>query len=1326
MGVPVYCFNDAQEMYRLLTGIKFFLESGIYQTGLTVAVVLAIGIGVTMAFWNKDQALRVAAALLIPIVIVLSLLGARETVNLQDEFSLSDFGAGYSVDNIPLGIAYPLWISSVFEKICVDIFDQQVRPIDVPEMKKVDFLGMARLMAEVSSSNVWIGHPVYLSAVEFIKNCVIPQLNTNVLSIETLKNASNIFNVIDTANNVYFTTYYDPDPTCIGMCKAVIGCGVAYGNLDIDTIAVTSSYAEGSPMRRLNQVFGYNGTNAALATTTYDTILSSLFAGRQDSMDVLLRQNLFINAIKGAVTDIDPALSAAMSESESRYFSTAVVGAMNYIKILPTMRMYFRMLMVAMFPVVCFFFFFSSGTPFLAWAGSFFWISMWLPIQAAIHAVYSIHLISTLKSITNLSGGYSYANSLPILRWANEATAVAGGLMIIIPILSAMVIRWIAPKIGSSISGLLMASRGLGSEIQGSAQNAVPNVEKHGLELATKEEMMKDLANMGMRERASLQANKELFDLKTNTPLGSFGQLSPPHATNSNWLQGKTMSNPTLTYTTTSSSGANSGLTESGGVFGQEQQGVHLDASSLNSTGTTNSNSATVGGVTSRDFGESVRITKQAGGGTTVTVTDSHGNTTTYGKADSADRSSAVTVSATGSAEMSFSGPVGSLKNLWTQLKKMSGGDPGGKISEIKERKDGKDGFFSVRGQLMEAIQGKTSHNEQWRHQDEVGHGANKTTDNKQSDAVEHAINDGGTVTLRFDNQTGWTTSVANSDSTTVGLDQRAGSGSQYQKGDTFAAGMESKNTVTGSDTIDLNQVFGWAKYQNDLRAVAANLQGPQFASLRELARDANKVEEIQPALVQAMASAAQESRFSDLQQIAQGLQSHSSGSAQARMWGEIAGAAHRGEVYTQDAHSRGAVSSFEGVGGRGKMPKNLDEARALANPQMQAAMEAQDNKQKQARQGFGKNSNILKIAGIENEYANDFAAKMLNGMSQKDGIAAVTGFAAQWNHVFAPNNVKESPNQFANFLGVQKYMEAKAGGLTDQQALAAAQKEINSNQQAAQPPISKDTSFAKNFNQRAEALNSALASAKQQFEQEQSKAQQELAGKGKDVQSKTAYGQGWREYLDGTFNKGIIGGIKTYISDLKDYFSPSHGQGGTPTQGQGGVSTSLNADPTSRAAQINPEVYAHNGLIFDAAQKYHVSPALLAAVITQESHGNAKAVPRDENGKLTSSAQGLMQLTEDVRTDPKYNVTDGFDPKKNVDGGAHYLHDLLVKYKGDEVKALAAYHVGPGNVDKFLEQGQSASAELKSTIQTGVNYAKAVQVKEHNAEIHYAAMKNK
>jgi soluble lytic murein transglycosylase-like protein len=52
--------------------------------------------------------------------------------------------------------------------------------------------------------------------------------------------------------------------------------------------------------------------------------------------------------------------------------------------------------------------------------------------------------------------------------------------------------------------------------------------------------------------------------------------------------------------------------------------------------------------------------------------------------------------------------------------------------------------------------------------------------------------------------------------------------------------------------------------------------------------------------------------------------------------------------------------------------------------------------------------------------------------------------------------------------------------------------------------------------------------------------------------------------------------------------------------------------------------------------------------------------------------------------TASQLGVDDSFSPEQNVHGGARYLRELLERYNGDAVKALAAYNAGPKAVDRY------------------------------------------
>lgn len=122
---------------------------------------------------------------------------------------------------------------------------------------------------------------------------------------------------------------------------------------------------------------------------------------------------------------------------------------------------------------------------------------------------------------------------------------------------------------------------------------------------------------------------------------------------------------------------------------------------------------------------------------------------------------------------------------------------------------------------------------------------------------------------------------------------------------------------------------------------------------------------------------------------------------------------------------------------------------------------------------------------------------------------------------------------------------------------------------------------------------------------------------------------------------------------------------------------------------------------IFDqAATTYNVPKDLLKAVAKAESNFNAKAVS-------SCGAMGIMQLMP--ATASALGVTNAYDPKQNIMGGAKYLSQLLDKYKGNVSYAVAAYNAGGGNVDKYggippFEETRNYVAKVLQYLDEGVD----------------------
>ena len=132
-------------------------------------------------------------------------------------------------------------------------------------------------------------------------------------------------------------------------------------------------------------------------------------------------------------------------------------------------------------------------------------------------------------------------------------------------------------------------------------------------------------------------------------------------------------------------------------------------------------------------------------------------------------------------------------------------------------------------------------------------------------------------------------------------------------------------------------------------------------------------------------------------------------------------------------------------------------------------------------------------------------------------------------------------------------------------------------------------------------------------------------------------------------------------------------------------------------------------------AKENNLSPAFVYAVIKCESGFDKEAVS-------SVGATGLMQIMPDtfswinMKLGKKNNYSMATDPETNIKYGC-YLYGYLLSRYGRVQEALAAYHAGIGNVDKWLDDPQySSDGESLHTIPfpTTNKYVKKVMLTEN------------
>jgi len=112
-----------------------------------------------------------------------------------------------------------------------------------------------------------------------------------------------------------------------------------------------------------------------------------------------------------------------------------------------------------------------------------------------------------------------------------------------------------------------------------------------------------------------------------------------------------------------------------------------------------------------------------------------------------------------------------------------------------------------------------------------------------------------------------------------------------------------------------------------------------------------------------------------------------------------------------------------------------------------------------------------------------------------------------------------------------------------------------------------------------------------------------------------------------------------------------------------------------STPLSVSTSTYAppYDDLVDKFSTMYSVPSNLVHAVIQVESGYDERAVSR-------TGAKGLMQLMPE--TARRFNVSDPFDARQNIEGGVRYLRQLLDQFPLKQ--AVAAYNAGENAVRRF------------------------------------------
>ncbi len=124
-----------------------------------------------------------------------------------------------------------------------------------------------------------------------------------------------------------------------------------------------------------------------------------------------------------------------------------------------------------------------------------------------------------------------------------------------------------------------------------------------------------------------------------------------------------------------------------------------------------------------------------------------------------------------------------------------------------------------------------------------------------------------------------------------------------------------------------------------------------------------------------------------------------------------------------------------------------------------------------------------------------------------------------------------------------------------------------------------------------------------------------------------------------------------------------------------GGRTSRVYKTPPSMRDHSPDRYMRYDAHLEEAARLYQLPLAFLRAVVHIESDFDPNVVSVD-------GAMGLMQLMP--FTAERMGVTNPYDPRQSILGGARFLRILANQWQGDLVLTVASYNAGAGAVERY------------------------------------------
>ncbi|WP_172600135.1 conjugal transfer protein TraG N-terminal domain-containing protein [Sulfuricystis multivorans] len=380
------------------------------------------------------------------------LLVPKATVILVDRTSSQPSRV---VANVPIGLAALAhgtskigdWLTRAYETVFA-------LPNDLQFQKNGLMFGHRLLTESVKFTPEIVNGRWMRDFQEFWRECVMPDIASNYLPIDTLRNSHDFWGELNNTNPALYVTL-----STVGT----VNCPSAYTDL---TNRLNTNVIPAVIQLQADMYFPGQPANA----TNLKNALTQAYAfglGVTNTAESIVKQQVSINAGITAYCETFAQLGDA-NKASLCYSSAMGAHQTNYTyqvltKIaessMPKLKSAIEMIQYAVFPIILAFAIVAGhmGLPVLkTYVMSLVWVQLWAPLYAVIHYIQTVRLPEYANQLAGL--GDTLAGQASLLQMGISDQAVAGMLVVVIPPIAAALVK--GGEVGlQAVAGLVSAPK---------------------------------------------------------------------------------------------------------------------------------------------------------------------------------------------------------------------------------------------------------------------------------------------------------------------------------------------------------------------------------------------------------------------------------------------------------------------------------------------------------------------------------------------------------------------------------------------------------------------------------------------------------------------------------------------------------------------------------------------------------------------------------------------------------------------------------------------------------------------------------------------------